>query len=77
MTFVTLMMEPVSSFETSVIIYQSTHWYSPEDTPVVIFFSDPEWVAEPFKAQWNYMYHLLLQSVTVHFVFMGFVWSSE
>jgi hypothetical protein len=30
----------------------------------------------PLKPRGNYMYHLLYRSVTLHFVFVGFVWFS-
>jgi D-alanyl-lipoteichoic acid acyltransferase DltB (MBOAT superfamily) len=33
-------------------------------------------VFNSLKTSGNYMYHLLYQSVTLHFVFMGFVWFS-
>jgi hypothetical protein len=42
-------------------------WYSLTDTWGINF------VINPLKPNGNYMYHLLQQSVTLHFVFMGFI----
>jgi D-alanyl-lipoteichoic acid acyltransferase DltB (MBOAT superfamily) len=34
-------------------------------------------IVNPLKPNANYVYHLLQQSATLHFVFMGFVWFSQ
>jgi hypothetical protein len=43
---------------------------------ILSIYSTAHYNCFALKSSGNYMYHLLQQSVTVHFAFMGFIWFS-